>query len=372
MAILHTESQVVYRQAPPQKNLYRRALLARVSAATVRFIEYWVNLNDFRNLVILETSSPINLINFTHGDHGTKEKIGCVINLKRLNDIRFINKFLESINEKLRNGGYFIGCVETSKQREERLMKKYASPFNRIYTIFDYLAKRVWPKLPYFKKLYFKLTAGRNRVISEMETYGRLYSCGFRLMATLNSDGKLYFVAEKIGQPDYNNEATYGPLIKLKRLGKNGKPIKVRKIRTMAPYSEYIQKFVYERYGLQSGGKMSNDPRISPLGRFMRKYWIDELPMLVNLLRGDLKIIGVRPLSEHYLSLYPPAFADYRKRFKPGLVPPFYADMPKTLEEIVASEERYLKAYERNGLIADMQYCYKIFYNIIIKKARSN
>lgn len=372
MAILHFQDQVVFRQAPPQKNLYRRALLARMPTEAVRFIEHWVDLNNFQKLVVLETSSPLNLINFAQNENYEPGKIGCIINLKRLNDIRFINKFLESANEKLRKGGYFIGCVETCKQREERLLAKYPRPFNRAYAVLDYMAKRVWPKLPYLKKLYFKLTAGRNRVISEMETYGRLYSCGFRLLATLNSEGKLYFIAEKIGKPDYNTEATYGPLIKLKRVGKDGKIIKVRKIRTMAPYSEYIQQFVYERYGLQEGGKMSNDPRISKLGHFMRKYWIDELPMLVNLLRGEMKLVGIRPLSPHYLSLYPPEFAAYRKRFKPGLIPPFYADMPKTFEEIVASEERYLKQYEQKGILTDWQYLYKALYNILIKKARSH
>ncbi|MFN7120125.1 MAG: sugar transferase, partial [Saprospiraceae bacterium] len=331
-----------------------------------------VDLNDFQNLVILETSSPLNFINFANGENNAPEKISCIINLKRVNDIRFINKFFESANDKLRKGGYFIGCVETARQREERLLAKYPRPFNYAYNVVDYLAKRVWPKLPYLKQLYFKLTAGRNRVISEMETYGRLYSCGFHLLDTLEAGGKLYFVAQKIGKPDYNNEASYGPFIKLKRTGKDGKLIKVRKIRTMAPYSEYIQQFIYERYGLQEGGKLNNDPRVSKLGSFMRKYWLDELPMLINLLNGDLKLFGVRPLSQHYLSLYPSEFVEYRKRFKPGLIPPFYADMPKTFEEIVASEARYLQAYERGGMWTDIKYLYKSLYNIFIKKARSH
>ena len=139
----------------------------------------------------------------------------------------------------------------------------------------------------------------------------------------------------------------------------------------MYPYSEYLQEHVYKRQGLQKGGKLMNDPRVSTTGRIFRKYWIDELPMFYNLVRGELKIFGVRPLSPHYLSLYPEEFQKYRTKFKPGLIPPFYADLPNTLEEIVASEERYLKAYEQLGLLADIQYTYKAFYNIFIKKARS-
>lgn len=372
MATEHIELQAVFEKTLPQKDLYRRALISKVPAAVVRFIEYWVDLNDFGNLAILETSSSLNLINFNAKTNATFDKLSCIVNLKRLNDIRFVNKFLESANEKLRPGGYFIGCVETSKQREQRLMAKYKQPFNRAYLFVDYLAKRVWPKLPYLKSLYFKLTAGRNRVISEMETYGRLYSCGFRLLATLNADNCLYFVAEKIDKPDYNNEASYGPLIKLRRIGKGGKIIKVYKLRTMAPYSEYIQQFVYERYGLQKGGKMNNDPRVSKMGHFLRKFWLDEIPMLWNLLKGDLKIIGVRPVSAHYLSLYPAEFISYRAKFKPGLIPPFYADLPKSFEEIVASEDRYLKAYEHYGFLTDIKYLFKAIYNILIKRARSN
>lgn len=367
-----SQSQVVFRRTPPQKDLYRRALISNVPESAVEFIEYWVDLNDFRNLIVLETSSSLNLINFTYAENNDSEYLGCIINLKQLNNFRYINKFLESANEKLRQGGYIIGCVETAKQREQRLMGKFPSPLNKAYLFFDYLGKRVWPKLPYLKKLYFALTVGQNRVISEMETYGRLYSCGFRLVATLNAEGKLYFVAEKSSQPDYNQDASYGPLIRLKRQGKGGKLIKVFKFRTMAPYSEYIQQFVFERYGLQSGGKINNDPRVSPVGRFMRKYWLDELPMLINILRGEMKLVGVRPASEQYLSMYPAEFQEYRKKFKPGFIPPFYADLPKTLEEIVASEARYLEAYERYGLLTDIRYLAKALYNVIVKKARSN
>jgi hypothetical protein len=56
----------------------------------------------------------------------------------------------------------------------------------------------------------------------------------------------------------------------------------------------------------------------------------------------------------------------------PGLLPPFYADMPETLDEIQASEMRYLVACEKHGtFITDFRYFFKILHNILIKKARS-
>jgi lipopolysaccharide/colanic/teichoic acid biosynthesis glycosyltransferase len=93
--------------------------------------------------------------------------------------------------------------------------------------------------------------------------------------------------------------------------------------------------------------------------------------MLINLLKGDMKIVGVRPLSSHYLSLYHNELIERRTRTKPGLIPPFYADMPKTLEEIMQSENTYLEEYEKHPLMTDFKYFWKAFYNIVIKKARS-
>ena len=168
------------------------------------------------------------------------------------------------------------------------------------------------------------------------------------------------------------NRRKYGPFIKLKRVGKGGRRFHVYKMRTMHPYSEYLQAYMYEKNDLQEGGKIKDDIRISTLGAFMRKYWLDEVPMLVNLLRGDMKLVGVRPLSQHYFSLYNVELQQKRTLFKPGLLPPFYADMPKTLEEIQDSEWRYLVSCEQKGVIrTDVHYFWKIVHNIVVRKARS-
>ena len=57
----------------------------------------------------------------------------------------------------------------------------------------------------------------------------------------------------------------------------------------MHAYSEYIQAYVYEKNKLAEGGKLKDDFRVSTLGKMFRKYWIDELPMIWNVFRGDLK-----------------------------------------------------------------------------------
>jgi lipopolysaccharide/colanic/teichoic acid biosynthesis glycosyltransferase len=167
-------------------------------------------------------------------------------------------------------------------------------------------------------------------------------------------------------------DVTYSPVIKLKRIGKGGKIIAVYKMRTMHPYSEFLQDFIYKNNKLSEGGKFKDDFRISGWGHLMRKLWIDELPMIINLLKGDLKIVGVRPLSLHYFNLYPQEIQKKRTKYRPGLLPPFYADMPKTLDEIVVSESKYLDQYEKAHFITDFKYFWKVLWNIIVKRARSN
>jgi lipopolysaccharide/colanic/teichoic acid biosynthesis glycosyltransferase len=100
---------------------------------------------------------------------------------------------------------------------------------------------------------------------------------------------------------------------------------------------------------------------------------MDELPMLINLIKGDMKIVGVRPISQQYFSLYSPELQAKRICHMPGLLPPFYADMPKTLEEIEASEMRYLTMCEQQGTFkTDIIYFWRIFYTIVFKRARSH
>ena len=295
-----------------------------------------------------------------------------IVNLKKINDIRFVNKFQEAVNEKLPHGGLYIGLVETQEQRRHRLLRKYLPGFAHLYFIFDFIFKRVFPKLPFFKKVYFFVTNGRNRVMSKAEALGRLASCGFKIIDVKEIQNHTYFVGRKDRQPCYDLNPSYGPLFAMNRIGKDGNIIKVYKFRTMYPYAEYLQEYVYEQNKLAAGGKFAHDFRITTWGGFMRRFWLDELPMIINLFKGDMKIVGVRPLSKHYFSLYTKELQEKRIYSKPGLLPPFYVDMPNTLDEIIDSELKYLKAYEQRPLLTDIRYFFSICGNILFRKARSN
>ncbi len=294
------------------------------------------------------------------------------LNLHRVNDIQGINRFFRLVNQKLKQDGTFVGCVETLEQRRERLFRKFPPVINLGYYGSDFIFKRVFPKFKFTKKIYFILTGGRNRALSKSEVLGRLVYCGFRIEETEEIYGKLYFKVRKVSEPLTECEPSTGLLLRIKRIGFRGQPITVYKFRTMHPYAQYIQSYVFEQNSLQEGGKFADDFRITKWGRWMRKFWIDEIPMLYNIFRGDLKLVGVRPLSEHYLSLYSSELKDLRVKGKPGLIPPFYADMPGTLDEIMESESRYMKAYFQDPFSTDLNVCLKAFSNIFLKKARSH
>ncbi len=340
-------------------------IINEVGGEAFDFINTNTQFTFKEDVFITATNTHFN-INTLEG-HSYRE----IINLKRVNDFRRINKYFESVNAKLLDGGVFISHVETYAVRKNRILKKLPKPFNYMYYLGDVFLTRIIPKLKLTKKLYFHITKGKGRVLTKAETFGRLYSCGFEILEENTVNNLLYFVARKIKEPVFDEDPSYGPLIRLKRLGENRKVISVYKFRTMYPFSEYLQQYVFEKNKLKEGGKIKNDFRISHEGKIMRKYWIDELPMVINLIKNEMKLIGVRPLSNHYFGLYPKELQEKRIKVKPGLLPPFYADMPKTLDEIVASEIKYLEAYEKAPLKTDIDYLIKIMKNILLRGKRS-
>ena len=87
------------------------------------------------------------------------------------------------------------------------------------------------------------------------------------------------------------------------RLGKNKKPFKCIKFRTMSEESEDILKNLLNRNKelreeFEKTQKLKNDPRVTPIGKFLRKTSLDELPQFLNVLKGEMSIVGPRPIVE--------------------------------------------------------------------------
>lgn len=343
--------------APSKENQFNEEL--------VEFLSRYISLSN-QTSKIIRTNILEDLNSFY------KNGIQSIINLSRMNDVRYVHQFLREMNSKLSIGGIYVGCVETNQERIQKVKNKLPKVFHYPTLFLQFLVMRCFPKWSFTKKMFFTITKGKNRYLSLSETLGRLAACGFETIEYKEINNMSYFVTKKISEPIINTTPSYGPLLKLNRFGKYEKPFRIYKFRTMHPYSEFLQSYVYKKNNLQKGGKFKDDFRIPLWGKLLRKYWIDEIPMFLNLLKGDIKLVGVRPLSAHYLSLYRNDLRKLRYNHKPGLIPPFYADLPETIEEIMDSEERYLKAYDKNPIKTDLVYFFRIFKNIFFNNARSN
>jgi len=362
---LKTDQHELHLRYFKERSKCRNNLIAeRFGQPVVEYIAGFVDMSS-PMVEVYSTSEKLNL------ELGSHEVMRGLVNLKRVNDIAEPNEFFTLVNQKLPRGGYFIGCFESQRSRRKRLRDKYRQPFTYPVLLLDFILKRLFPKTRPTRRIYHLLTRGENRVMSMTETLGRLSSCGFKITDCRDIGYLSYFVCQKVGLPTYTGTENHGLLIKLKRVGRGGELFNVYKFRTMHPFAEYLQDYVHSRNNICSGGKFNDDFRITSWGRVLRKLWIDEQAMWLNFIRGEMKLVGVRPLSEHYFSLYPEEMQELRVKYKPGLIPPFYVDMPETFEEIVESERKYLEAYEKRPFLTDFVYFWKAAYNILLKKARS-
>ena len=104
------------------------------------------------------------------------------------------------------------------------------------------------------------------------------------------------------------------------RGGKHGKPFKMFKFRSMYSDAEQRRQEL-EAFNQMSGPvfKINNDPRITPLGRWLRKYSVDELPQLINVLIGQMSLVGPRPLPVYEVENFSDPAQRRRLSVKPGL-----------------------------------------------------
>ncbi|MDF2994129.1 MAG: gumD, partial [Microbacterium sp.] len=112
-----------------------------------------------------------------------------------------------------------------------------------------------------------------------------------------------------------------GPLLyRQQRIGQHGRPFSMLKFRSMRVGAERELKALLDAQGTSEKPlfKVKDDPRITPVGRFIRKYSLDELPQLFNVLGGSMSIVGPRPQIAAEVALYTDA-ARRRLLARPGL-----------------------------------------------------
>jgi len=112
-----------------------------------------------------------------------------------------------------------------------------------------------------------------------------------------------------------------GPvLFRQRRSGLNGEPFTMLKFRSMVSDAEQL-KHELEALNEMSGPvfKLTNDPRVTPVGRFLRRWSLDELPQLINVLRGEMSLVGPRPLPVDEVKRFDDLAQRRRLSVKPGL-----------------------------------------------------
>jgi len=139
-----------------------------------------------------------------------------------------------------------------------------------------------------------------------------------------------------------------GVFYKQTRVGRYNKDFKLIKFRTM--------KMLSDKEGLLTTS--SRDPRITKIGFFLRKYKIDELPQLINVLLGDMSFVGPRPEVRKYVDLYTP---DQLKvlNHRPGITDVSsikYSNENKILERVPDPEKYYIEVIMQDKLKLNLAY----------------
>jgi exopolysaccharide biosynthesis polyprenyl glycosylphosphotransferase len=149
------------------------------------------------------------------------------------------------------------------------------------------------------------------------------------------------------------------------RVGKNGKTFRMYKFRSMCANAEERLKDL--RHLNEKDGpifKMANDPRITKIGRFIRRTSIDELPQLLNVIKGDMSIVGPRPPLQREVEQYAPHQLQ-RLAVKPGLTCYWQISGRSNLsfEEWVKLDLKYI---EESSLTTDFKIVLKTFPVVLL------
>lgn len=156
-----------------------------------------------------------------------------------------------------------------------------------------------------------------------------------------------------------------------KRIGKNGKYFKLYKFRSMCKdaddkLAKYLAENEEMRKEFRETQKLQNDPRITKIGNFLRKTSIDELPQMINILKGDMSFIGPRPIVDGEIDKY----ENNKEKFlsvKPGLTGYWQVNgrSTTTYEERMKLELYYVN---NQSLWLDVKIFFKTFVTVLKKE----
>ncbi|MFA5797816.1 MAG: sugar transferase [Candidatus Woesearchaeota archaeon] len=131
------------------------------------------------------------------------------------------------------------------------------------------------------------------------------------------------------------------------RVGKSGYPFKIYKLRTMKRESLLDEKQIVDN-GLRESVDYA---RVTPFGRFMRKYWLDEIPQIINVLKGEMSFIGPRAVNYPYFSTLPEDLQKERVSYKPGVATPVSSIMVYSGLDRNNAERLYLSQRAQSSFV---------------------
>lgn len=149
-----------------------------------------------------------------------------------------------------------------------------------------------------------------------------------------------------------------------KRVGKGGKTIKIYKFRSMVTNAEeLIKQFTPEQKAeYEKNFKLENDPRVTKVGNFMRKTSLDELPQLINILKGDISVVGPRPVMDVETKIY----GNYRNMLlsvKPGLTG-FWAANGRSHTTYTRRRAMEIYYVKNRSVLLDLKIIFKTFISV--------
>jgi lipopolysaccharide/colanic/teichoic acid biosynthesis glycosyltransferase len=181
------------------------------------------------------------------------------------------------------------------------------------------------------------------------------------IVVKLTSRGPVLYTQERVGLDRRIPGADAGNHRRVRDIG--GRPFTIYKFRTMQVDAERATGAVWA---------VQNDPRITPVGRFLRQYRLDEIPQLLNVMRGEMNIVGPRPERPTIFAELREHIAEYplRQRAKPGItgLAQIYHHYDRSLDDVRTKVRYDLEYIERRSFWEDLRIMLRTIPVILFRK----
>ncbi len=353
---------LIYMYATKQSALYSRQLLFAYLVLVIIF-EYFARVtwkrvirqrklkdkNKAEMLVVAETHTVERcLYEIAHNKYTDFKVVGVVVvdedmegqEIQGVPVIANANNFLEYVRTNVVDEVYIDGNTRSSS---EALASTLVELGVTVHISLVHTTQIMPNKILENYGNYVVLTTSMNIANSRQLFLKRLMDVVGSIIGMI-----ITFIAFLIFAPIIKFQSPGPVFFKQIRIGKNGRRFNFYKFRSMYVDAEERKKELMAQNEMQGNMfKMDHDPRITPIGRFMRKFSIDELPQFWNVLKGDMSLVGTRPPTEEEYEKYK-YYHKARLGFKPGLTGLWQISGRSDItdfEEIVAFDTKYISEW---------------------------